>query len=62
MAEAKTKKTQNLNKITLKKQVGSLVLEVRTFAIDMAIIQIQIGKNIIEDVLLDGAYRINIIT
>ncbi len=62
MAEAKTKKTQNLNKITLKKQVGSLVLEVRTFAIDMAIIQIHIGKNIIEDVLLDGAYRINIIT
>jgi hypothetical protein len=28
----------------------------------MAIIQVQIGKNIIEDVLLDGGYGVNIIT
>jgi hypothetical protein len=28
----------------------------------MAIIQVQIGKNLIEDVLLDGGSRINIIT
>jgi hypothetical protein len=27
----------------------------------MAIIQVQIGKNLIEDVLLDGGFRINII-
>ncbi len=28
----------------------------------MAIIQVQIGKNTIEDVLLDGGYGVNIIT
>jgi hypothetical protein len=28
----------------------------------MAFIQVQIGKNIIEDVLLDGDSRVNIIT
>jgi len=28
----------------------------------MAIIQVEIGKNIIEDVLLDGGYGVNIIT
>jgi hypothetical protein len=28
----------------------------------MVVIQIQLGKNIIEDVLLDGGYRVNIIT
>jgi hypothetical protein len=28
----------------------------------MAIIQVQIGKNIIEDVLLDGGFGVNIIT
>jgi len=28
----------------------------------MAIIQIQVGKNIVEDVLLDGGASVNIIT
>jgi hypothetical protein len=28
----------------------------------MAIIQVQIGKNTIEDVLLDGGFGVNIIT
>ncbi len=70
MAKAKTrkkkKKTQNLNKATTKKQVSSLILEVGTFivAIDnhMATIQVQIRNNTIEDVLLDGGFRVNIIT
>jgi hypothetical protein len=60
----KLKKTQNVNKITLKKQVGSLIPEVRTIAIinnHMVVIQIQIGKNKIEDVLLDGGFGVNII-
>jgi len=57
--------TQNLNKATIEKQVGSSVPKVgtTTIAIDnhMAVIQIQIKKNTIEDVLLDGGCRINII-
>ncbi len=39
--------------------------KVRTIAIainnHMVIIQVQIGKNILEDVLLDGGYGVNII-
>ncbi len=48
------------------KQVNSLVLEVRTIVMGrnnhMAIVQIQIGKNKIEDVLLNGGSGVNIIT
>ncbi len=55
----KPKKTQNVNKINTKKQVGYLVLEVRTSAVTidnrMEVIQVQIGKNTIEYVLLDGS-------
>ncbi len=44
----------------------SLVQEVRTFVVTidnhMAIIQVQIRKNTIEDVLLDGGFGVNIIT
>jgi len=62
----KLEKTQNLSRATTDKQVGSLVLEVGTtvVAIDnhMAIIQVQIGKNTIEDVLLNGGSGVNIIT
>ncbi len=62
----KLEKTQNVSKTTIEKQVGFLVPKVRTIAIainnHMAIIQVQIGKNTIEDVLLDGGLRINIIT
>jgi hypothetical protein len=47
------------------KQVSSLVPKVRTTIVainnHMAIIQVQIRKNTIEDVLLDGGSRVNII-
>jgi hypothetical protein len=61
----KPKKTQNVNKSTTKKKVGSSIPKVRitTITIDhMATIQVQIGNNTIEDVLLDGNSRVNIIT
>jgi hypothetical protein len=62
----KPRNTQNLSRTTTKKQVGSSVLGVGTIvvAIDnhMVVIQVQIGKNTIEDVLLDGGFGINIIT
>ncbi len=62
----KPEKTQNVSKATTDKQVGSSIVEVGTVALaidnHMAIIQVQIGKNIIEDVLLDGGFGINIIT
>ncbi len=62
----KLKKTWNVNKATTNKQVGSLVPKVGTtfVAIDnhMAIIQVQIGKNTIKDVFLDGGFGVNIIT
>ncbi len=52
----KLEKTQNVGKKTTKKQVGSSISKVGTtiVAIDnhMAVIQVQIGKNIIKDVLL----------
>ncbi len=61
----KLEKTQNVSKVTTKKQVDSIVQEVGTtvVAIDnhMVIIQVQIGKNTIKDVLLDGGFRVNII-
>ncbi len=62
----KLEKTQSVSKITTKKQVVFSVLEVRIAIIvidnHMVIIQIQIGKNIIEHVLLDGGSGVNIIT
>jgi hypothetical protein len=62
----KLEKTQNVCKTTTKKQVGSSLPKVGTIvvAIDkhMVVIQVQIGKNTIEDVLLDGGSRVNIIT
>jgi hypothetical protein len=58
--------TQNLNKTTPNKQVGSSIPKVGTIAVTidnhMAVIQVQIGKNTIEDVLLDGGFGVNIIT
>jgi hypothetical protein len=54
----KLKKFLNVSRTTIEKQVGSLVPKVKTsvVAVDnhMTIIQVQIGKNIIEDVLADG--------
>ncbi len=59
----KLKKTQNVSKTTIDKQVGFSIPKVGTtvVAIDncMVVIQIQIGKN--EDVLLDEGSGINII-
>ncbi len=55
-----------MNKTTIDKQVSSSILEVGIIivAIDnhMVVIQVQIGKNTIEDVLLDGGFGVNIIT
>jgi hypothetical protein len=62
----KPKKTQNLNRATTDKQVSSLVPKVRTIVVTIynhtAVIQVHIGKNTIEDVLLDGGFGVNIIT
>ncbi len=61
----KKKKTYNLSRITTNKQVSSLVSNVRTIVVPidnhMAVIQVQIRKNIIKDVLLDAGSRVNII-
>jgi len=62
----KLKKTQNVSKTTTNKQIASSIPKVGTphEAIDnhMIVIQVQIGKNTIEDVLLDGGSGVNIIT
>ncbi len=62
----KQEKIQNVNRATTNKQVGFLIPEVgiAVVAIDnhMAVIHIQIAKNTIKDVLLDGGSGINIIT
>ncbi len=54
-----------MNRTTIDKQVSYSIPEVVTssVAIDnhIAIIQVRIGKNTIEDVLMDGGSRINII-
>ncbi len=59
-------KIQILSKTTRNKQVNFSVPKVGITAatIDnhMVVIQVQIGKNTIEDVLLDGGSRVNIIT
>jgi hypothetical protein len=59
----KRKKIQNVNKITTNKQVSSSILGTIIVTIDnhMAVIQIQMGKNTIKDVLLDGGCRVNFI-
>jgi hypothetical protein len=40
-------------------EVGTIVVTIDNH---MAVIQVQIGKNTIEDVLLDGGFGVNIIT
>ncbi len=66
MVEVKTRKIQNVSKATTKKQIGSSTPKVRTIDVTidnhMAVIQVHIRKNTIEDVLLDGGFKINIIT
>jgi hypothetical protein len=55
-----------LRRATTNKQVSSLIPEVGIIVVTinnhMTVIQVQIGKNTIEDVLLDGGSRVNIIT
>jgi hypothetical protein len=62
----KPKKTQNLSRTTTNKQINSLVPKVGTIIVSidnrMVVIQVQIGKNTIDEVLLDGGSRVNIIT
>jgi hypothetical protein len=56
----KFKKIQNVSKAPTNKQISYSIPEVRTTAITidnhMAIIQVWVGKNRIEDVLLDGGF------
>ncbi len=62
----KPKENQNVSKTTTNKQISPFILEVGTIVIvihnHMAVIHVQIGKNTIEDVLLDGVSKVNIIT
>jgi hypothetical protein len=62
----KPKKTQNLNKTTMNKQVNYSILEVGTTVVvmdnHMVVIQVKIRKNTIEHVLLGGGFGINIVT
>jgi hypothetical protein len=62
----KPDKTQNLSKTTMNKQVNYSIPKVGTTVVvidnHMAIIQVKIGKNTIEHVLLDGGFGINIVT
>jgi hypothetical protein len=58
----KLDKTQNVSKTTTNKQAGSLVLEVGINVVTINKIIWQIGKNTIEDVMLNGGSRVNIIT
>jgi hypothetical protein len=62
----KLNKFHNPSRPNTKKQVNFLIPEVGTSIIIinnyMVVIQVQIGKNIIKYVLLDGGSRVNIIT
>jgi hypothetical protein len=62
----KPKKTHKISRATIEKQVWSSVPKVRIIAIainnHMVVIQVQIKKNTIKDVLLDGGFGSNIIT
>ncbi len=63
----KPDKTQNLSKTTMNKQVNYYSIpKVGTTVVvidnHMVIIQVKIGKNTIEHVLLDGGFGINIVT
>ncbi len=61
----KLEKTQNVSKETINKHIGSFVPKVGIVVViidyHMAIIRVQIGKNTIKDVLLDGGNGVNII-
>ncbi len=68
MAETKGRKTNILTKQILKPSVAIVVethSELDIVAIEvnnqMVVIQVQMGKNIVEDVLIDGRANVNII-
>ncbi len=48
--------------IPLKPTLLELIITLVAIDHQMAIIQVQVGKNFIEDVLLDGGSKVNIIT
>jgi hypothetical protein len=62
----KPKKTYNVSRTTIEKQFGFSIPKVGTIVVVIdnhtAIIQVQIGKHTIEDVLMDGGFGIHIIT
>ncbi len=66
MVENETRQTINVTKIITQKIIPFVVPKVATTTITidnhMVVIQIQIEKNIVKDVLLNGGSRINIIT
>jgi hypothetical protein len=59
-------KPQNVTKTFIEKIVPFVVpkIAITSIVIDnhMAIIKVQIGKNIVEDAFVDGGYGVNIIT
>jgi hypothetical protein len=61
----KLNKPQNVAKVVIKKIVPFVVpkVAITTIAIDnhVVIIQVQIGKSTIEDILLNGGFGVNII-
>ncbi len=66
MAKKKTREHPKSERATKEKQVSFLIPKVGTIIViidnHMVVIQVQIRKNTIEDMLLDGGFGINIIT
>ncbi len=50
------------NPIPSKPSLPELAITLVTIDHQMVVIEVQVGKNFIEDVLLDGGSRVNIIT
>ncbi len=68
MAKTKAKKPNIVIKMIPKPSVATVInthfeVDTATMEVDnqMAVIQVQVGKNIVEDVLLDGGANVNII-
>jgi len=69
MAKTEARKPNITTKVILEPNVATVVethskLDTTTIEVNnqMAIIQVQVGKNIVEDVLLDGGASVNIVT
>ncbi len=68
MAKTKAKESNITTKVISKPNVATMIethskVDTTTIEVDnyMVVIQIQVGKNIVEDVLLDGGASVNII-